>query len=422
MTAPSVQVEGLSKRYRIGHREERSEALVGALARAAVRPVQNFRNLRRLHRFHGEDGQDVIWALRDVSFELEPGEVLGVIGRNGAGKSTLLKIMARVTDPTDGRAVLRGRTASLLEVGTGFHGDLTGRENIFLNGSMMGMRRREIVTRFDDIVDFSGIAQFIDTPVKRYSSGMYVRLAFSVAAHIDPDILIADEVLAVGDAEFQRKCLGKMREAASGGRTVIFVSHNQAAVASLCTRAIWLEHGSLRMDGGVDDVATEYLSAVADQGSGDLTARTDRTGNGAVRFTRVWFCGADGNPTKTLIAGESASVVFEYETSRDIRSARVFVFLDSSLGERVATVASDVTRSEPLELSPGSRLVCRLDRLPLNGGDYTISVTAKVEGLTADQISDAAAVTVDATRFYETRRHPLMQGGPLLLDCDWEVE
>jgi lipopolysaccharide transport system ATP-binding protein len=418
--AASVLVESISKRYRVGHREERSESLAGAIAKRVAGPVRNFKGLRSLHHFSGDE-DDTLWALKDVSFELHPGDVLGVVGKNGAGKSTLLKILSRITDPTEGRALLRGRTASLLEVGTGFHGDLTGRENIFLNGSMLGMRRREINDRFDDIVEFSGIEQFIDTPVKRYSSGMYVRLAFAVAAHLDPDVLIADEVLAVGDAEFQRKCLGKMREAASSGRTVIFVSHNQAAVASLCTRAIWLDRGRVRLEGDVDEVASAYLTEVSAHDDGDLERRTDRSGDGAIRFIRAELRDQDDQPTRTVIAGEDATLALTYEARSKLESVRIFLFLDSSLGERIATFSTDLTDQDLLVLPQSGDLLCRLSQLPLNGGDYSWSLTAKVSGLTADQISDVLSFTVDATRFYDTRRHPPAQGGALLLDGRWEV-
>jgi lipopolysaccharide transport system ATP-binding protein len=417
----AVSVTGLSKRYRIGLREQ-SESLVGAVARGAVAPLRSFVQLRRMRHFGEDDEAGVVWALRDVGFELDHGEVLGVIGRNGAGKSTLLKILSRITEPTEGQAMLRGRVASLLEVGTGFHGDLTGRENIFLNGSMLGMRRREIVGRFEEIVEFAGIEQYLDTPVKRYSSGMAMRLAFAVAAHVDPDVLIADEVLAVGDAEFQRKCLGKMREVASSGRTVIFVSHNQASIASLCTRALWLERGRTRMDGPVDEVASRYLASVAAHDDGILADRTDRSGTGALRFVRAEVRDAQCAPTRTLVAGEPASVVLEYSSSTPLRAVEVWLYIDSSLGERVATFSNEWTGDELSGLPAGGRIVCRLDELPLNGGDYSCSLKAKVNGVSADHLSDALSFTVDATRFYPTRRHPLMQAGPLLLSGRWGLD
>lgn len=417
----SVKVEGLSKRYRIGHLEERSESLVHSAARQLVAPIRNFRSLRHLHRFGDEDEATVLWALRDVSFELQSGDVLGVIGGNGAGKSTLLKLLSRITDPTNGRAFLRGRVASLLEVGTGFHADLTGRENVFLNGTMLGMRRREIEARFDEIVAFSGIEQFIDTQVKRYSSGMYVRLAFSVAAHVEPDVLIADEVLAVGDAEFQQRCLGKMREAAGGGRTVIFVSHNQVSVASLCSRAIWLDHGVVRMDGDVNDVTTRYLDAVLEQAGGDdLDSRENRIGNAALRFTRAELRDQQGNPGVALEAGEPATLVLDYTAPADLTGVAVEVSIDSRFGGRVSTLSTQSSSEQLLQLPRRGTIACRLGRLPLNAGDYSWTLMAKVDGLVADWISDVAPFTVDASRFYATAHHPPPRGGPLLLDGSWE--
>src|SRR5438034_2934919 len=289
MSAIAIRVENLSKAYRIGLEEQQHETLVGAIGAFLRSPWENYRNLRKLSRFDDVSAEagnqkseirnqksanrssdtsfqlsafnsqlsapaDVIWALKDVSFEVKHGEVLGIIGRNGAGKSTLLKILSRITEPTSGRAEVYGRVGSLLEVGTGFHPDLTGRENIYLNGTILGMKKREIDLGFDEIVDFSGVEKFIDTPVKRYSSGMRVRLAFSVAAHLEPEILIVDEVLAVGDAEFQKKCLGKMGDVAHEGRTVLFVSHNMNAVKSLCGRALLLANGLLSLNGPVNSV------------------------------------------------------------------------------------------------------------------------------------------------------------------------
>jgi lipopolysaccharide transport system ATP-binding protein len=256
MTA-AIAAEGLSKLYRIGELQRGYGTLRDSLAAGTKRLLKQHH-----HRHHEE-----IWALKDVSFEVEEGEVLGVIGRNGAGKSTLLKILTRITTPTEGRAEIRGRVGSLLEVGTGFHAELTGRENIFLNGSVLGMKRREIARKLPDIVEFSGVEKFIDTPVKRYSSGMYVRLAFSVAAHLEPEILLVDEVLAVGDAEFQRRCLGRMEDFSESGRTVLFVSHNMQVIAQLCDRVILLDEGQVVRDGPGGDVVAEYLQSEAGTGS-----------------------------------------------------------------------------------------------------------------------------------------------------------
>jgi lipopolysaccharide transport system ATP-binding protein len=259
----AIDVQGLSKRYRIGSAEKMHDTLGGALADIVTRPVKNLRHLRSLSSF-GKDGgsESVIWALKDVSFQVKHGEVIGVIGPNGAGKSTLLKVLSRITDPTEGRVVTRGRMSSLLEVGTGFHPELTGRENVYLNATILGMRRKEVERKFDAIVDFSGVEKFIDTPVKRYSSGMKVRLAFAVAAHLEPEILLVDEVLAVGDAEFQRRCLGKMDDVAKEGRTVLFVSHNMGAVQSLTSRCICLEGGRIAVSGPTTEAIEQYLNSI----------------------------------------------------------------------------------------------------------------------------------------------------------------
>ena len=263
----AISISGLGKRYKIGAQLERSNTLRDVIANAATAP---FRRLKHAGSSTGRVA--TIWALRDVGFDVEPGQVVGIIGRNGAGKSTLLKILSRITEPTTGHVTVRGRVGSLLEVGTGFHPELTGRENVYLNGAILGMTRTEIRRSFDAIVEFSEIGQFLDTPVKRYSSGMYVRLAFAVAAHLEPEILVVDEVLSVGDAEFQKKCLKKMGDASRGGRTVLFVSHNMTAVRALCTRAVVLDGGRLVFDGTPMQAVAHYL------GSSGAKNRTARVG------------------------------------------------------------------------------------------------------------------------------------------------
>jgi lipopolysaccharide transport system ATP-binding protein len=269
----AIEVERISKIYRIGVKESIHDSLGNAIFDFIRRPLKNFRKYRSLYRFDdvlkdsSEDNSppsdDVIWALKDVSFKVAAGEVVGIIGVNGAGKSTLLKILSHITDPTTGRAKIRGRISSLLEVGTGFHPELTGRENIYLNGTILGMRKKEIDLKFDEIVAFSGVERFIDTPVKRYSSGMRVRLAFAVSAHLEPEILLIDEVLAVGDASFQKKCLNKMHDVGEEGRTVLFVSHNMPAITRICPRTILLNNGSVIMDGPSHEVVSHYLTSDA---------------------------------------------------------------------------------------------------------------------------------------------------------------
>ncbi len=261
MSKTVIQVNNLSKRYRIGLKEKRHDTFVGQLGAVLKAPIDNFRRLRSMSKFGAED-ESVFWALRDINFEVKEGEVLGIIGHNGAGKSTLLKILSRITEPTTGEIHLKGRVSALLEVGTGFHPDLTGRENIYMNGTILGMTKREIDRKLDEIVDFSGVEQYIDTPVKFYSSGMKVRLGFAVAAHLEPEILIIDEVLAVGDAEFQRKCLGKMKEVSSEGRTVLFVSHDMGAIVNLCPNSILMEKGRLIERSESKKIIQRYLSNI----------------------------------------------------------------------------------------------------------------------------------------------------------------
>ncbi len=307
MTA-AIAAEGLSKRYRIGELRRGYGTLRDSIAAGARRLAQ-----RHHHRHHEE-----IWALRDVSFEVAEGEVLGVIGRNGAGKSTLLKVLTKITAPTEGRAEIRGRVGSLLEVGTGFHGELTGRENIFLNGSILGMKRREIRRKLPEIVEFAGVERFIDTPVKRYSSGMYVRLAFSVAAHLEPEILLVDEVLAVGDAEFQRRCLGRMEDFSASGRTVLFVSHNMQTVAQLCDRAILLDEGRVIRDGPSPEVVAHYLQA--GHGSGSWRAWTeleDAPGNDLVRLQSVRVVREDGSLADAADVRRPLGIEIAFRVLRD---------------------------------------------------------------------------------------------------------
>jgi lipopolysaccharide transport system ATP-binding protein len=283
MSELAVRVEGLAKEYRLGGRRERYSTLRDRLGHLASAPFKALRG-------GGVRSEQSLpfWALRDVSFGVRPGEVVGIIGRNGAGKSTLLKILSRITEPTEGEVDINGRVGSLLEVGTGFHPELTGRENVYLNGAILGMRRNDIARKFDEIVAFAEVEKFIDTSVKHYSSGMYMRLAFAVAAHLEPEILIVDEVLAVGDAEFQRKCLGKMGEVARGGRTVLFVSHNMHAIKSLCTHGIMLQDGQVFFDGPAPTCVSHYLDqAAAGSGSSSVASPDTRAGSGEWRFTEV---------------------------------------------------------------------------------------------------------------------------------------
>ena len=309
----AVRVEHLSKRYRFGLREEKPDSLLGVIANLATKPVDNLRRIRRLTSFSDDDAaKDVLWAVDDVSFEVRKGEVLGIIGRNGAGKSTLLKLLAKITEPTKGMAYVNGKVASLLEVGTGFHPELTGRENVNLNGAILGMTGTEISEQFSNIVEFAGLAEYIDTPVKRYSTGMVVRLGFAVAAHLTPEIMLVDEVLAVGDAEFQKKCLGKMDDFASSGRTVLFVSHNMSSVNRLCTRVVLLEQGKIVADGPAPEVTSRYLMGTESNSGARTWTEDDAPGAGDLSLTSITLTNSAGTPSSTINITEPVELSVGY--------------------------------------------------------------------------------------------------------------
>ncbi len=368
-----VQVEGLGKLYQIAHRRP-GGSLREAMTQGARGLAQGLRRWVAGRARRTE--QEAFWALRDVSFQLRRGEVLGVIGRNGAGKSTLLKLLSRITEPTTGWLGLRGRLASLLEVGTGFHPELTGRENIYLNGSILGMSRAEIRKKFDEIVEFAGVEQFLDTPVKRYSSGMGTRLAFSVAAHLEPEILIVDEVLAVGDIAFQKKCMGKMESVAKQHRTILFVSHNMSAVRALCTRGILLDRGRMVMDGGSREVADAYVNAntglsnIAEVGLEDRTART----TGAVRFSDLRFEDEAGVARSTFEEGETIRIVLSYRAYRAVPDLGLVLHLRwDATREAVTSFRAVLARKE---VKPGDEatVVLTLPSVPLRPGDYSLYI------------------------------------------------
>ena len=320
MTKTAITVDNLSKVYRIGVRGEANDSFGRAFFDFVKSPVKNYRKYRSLYRFSedelsdGYSGDDILWALKDVSFRVEQGDVVGIIGVNGAGKSTLLKVISNITPPTKGKITIRGRVSSLLEVGTGFHPELTGRENVYLNGTILGMRKREVDTKFDEIVDFSGVEKFLDTPVKRYSMGMRVRLAFAVAAHLEPEILIIDEVLAVGDAEFQKKCLNKMEDVGKEGRTVLFVSHNMAAITRLCHRGILLSAGSVIADGEAHTIVSSYLtSGLGTTAAREWAGRVDAPGDNTVWLKALRVIDSQGEVSEGVDVRNPVGLEMEYE-------------------------------------------------------------------------------------------------------------
>ncbi len=419
---PAITVENLSKRYRVRLTETSDDyvTLRESLMNAAKWPLRQLRGRTK-------ERDDTFWALKDISFEVQPGEAIGIVGRNGAGKSTLLKILSRITKPTTGHARLRGRVGSLLEVGTGFHPELTGRENIFLNGSLLGMKRREILVKFDDIVAFAEVERFLDTPVKRYSSGMYTRLAFAVAAHLEPEILVVDEVLAVGDAEFQKKCLRKMGEVAGHGRTVLFVSHNMGAVQTLCRRGLLLANGRLRLAAPIQDVVAEYLKVNETMTALPLGERKDRSGDGRFRFADIAIQDASGNPAPFAVTGDDCYVVVQITPpppgTAMLTPLDVSVIVRDIHGHKLTELATHFVGSSPTTLDAVRQLRCYVPRLPLLAGQYRLDLWCGTSGETQDWILDAATLRVEPGnyfRYYEDARLPTAEKhGCIMIPQQW---
>ena len=381
MSENVIVAENLSKSYLIGHQSVRREGAYIALRDVIGRELSNFARktadiIRGRQVIQGDEVEE-FWALKNVSFEVKQGEVLGIIGRNGAGKSTLLKILSRITEPTEGRVLLKGRVASLLEVGTGFHPELTGRENIYLNGAILGMTQREIRKKFDEIVAFAEIEKFLDTPVKHLSSGMYVRLAFAVAAHLEPEVLIVDEVLAVGDVDFQRKCIGKMEGVISEGRTVLFVSHQIAAVNQLCRRVLWLDKGKVVENGDTSSVLPRYLSVgMSDVPVVELKkAKRDDSG---LFFSRIAILDKDRNPTPELDARFPFNICLHYEVEKPVKGVEMAARIKTADGASVFTsLYSDRSDTRKMDKSPGSYVTTiEIPGHFLMPGTYTLSVQA----------------------------------------------
>ncbi len=365
MNPSAIKVEKLGKLYRLDHLASRPDSFRAALTAMALSPFKRLRQLQGT-----DETMEDFWALRDVSFEVQPGEVVGVIGRNGAGKSTLLKILSRIVEPTEGRAVMRGRVASLLEVGTGFHPELSGRENIYLNGSILGMRRREIDAKFDEIVAFAEVEKFLDTPVKRYSSGMYVRLAFAVASHLEPEILIVDEVLAVGDTQFQKKCLGKMKDiAGSGDRTVVFVSHNMGAVRALCTSCVYLVGGAVAAQGPVDAIIGEYLKPTGDVSRASVISR-----HGIQLFEAGLYAGEEMTPASVIYFLQPCEVRVRIGSERGFPMAALVVHVFDEYGALVSCLNSTEEGIEAFTMGAEHTFIYSVKSMSLMPGRYTVSV------------------------------------------------
>ncbi len=406
----AVSVRGLSKSYTIAHDQEKHVTLAETMLARLKDPLRRPRT-------------ETFWALKDIDFDIKKGDVVGIIGRNGAGKSTLLKILSRITEPTSGQIDLYGRVGSLLEVGTGFHPELTGRENIFLNGAILGMSKGEIKKQFDAIVDFAGVERFLDTPVKRYSSGMYVRLAFAVAAHLRSEILIVDEVLAVGDSEFQRKCMGKMRDVSSDGRTVIFVSHNMAAIANLCSRLFLLQAGAVTHHGRVAEVLSAYQNSVIGTAvRTSLSARRDRSGSGRVRITGFRLEDSSGTSIDRVFSGQDFAIVLAYAARDGLAGARVDAGISIGRGDHdlLSVMYSSYDGVSLVGLPLNGEIRCALNDLPLAAGTYKVGARILVDSVEADWPRDGVAeLVVENGDFFRTGSRGHGSEAPLLMRAGW---
>jgi lipopolysaccharide transport system ATP-binding protein len=424
MSAAAIRVQGVGKRFRLGPVQTSFPTLRDAITASTRRagalmfsPLRSFRERTRA---------DTFWALRDVSFEVEQGEVVGIIGSNGAGKSTLLKILSRITEPTAGRIEIWGRVGSLLEVGTGFHPELSGRENTFLNGAILGMHRHEIARKFDEIVAFAEVERFIDMPVKHYSSGMYLRLAFAVAAHLEPEILIVDEVLAVGDAAFQKKCLGKMGAVARDGRTVVFVSHNMGAVQMLCRSALLLSAGRVVASGPTGQVVAEHLRLSGQTSIVPIPDRTDRSGSGRVRFHSLSLHGPAGDAREFVSTGEDACLRVRLVAAESVPLSSpldVAVIIRDSHDQVLTTLASFFAGGSPGHIEPACELQCVVPRFPLLAGEYRVDLWCAISNDVQDHLLNAATLRVEPGLFFEdtvdARMPRAAYHGPFVMPQHW---
>ncbi len=414
-----IRAEVLGKRYRIGRHQAPYKTLRESLTGLVLAPARGLRAFTRGERSRPEP--EILWALKDVDLEVRRGEVLGIIGRNGAGKSTLLKILARITEPTTGRVKLWGRVGSLLEVGTGFHPELTGKENIYLNGAILGMRKGEIDRRFDEIVAFAEIERFLDTPVKRYSSGMYVRLAFAVAAHLEPEILLVDEVLAVGDAGFQKKCLAKMSDLArSDGRAVLVVSHNVQLIRLLCPKTMWIEAGAVRVLGSTMAVVSKYFAAgPAPSPSADVRGRVDRTGTRRLTIEQIRMISSIGEETTSFAVGDQCTLELDYRAVTPGGSPAWAISLFDALGVKVCHLDSVDSGSCLPEIESFGCVEVTVPVLALSPGQYSADVRVMSGGEVLDYIQGAFSISVEPGDFYRTGRMTPAHDAATFLRHSW---
>ncbi len=424
MSDYAIKVTGLGKQFKItsaGGGRFGYRSLRDTITDSVTWPARKVSQLINRSSRNTSSNTELFWALKDVSFEVRHGEVLGMIGRNGAGKSTLLKLLTRISEPSAGEIRLRGRVGSLLEVGTGFHPELTGRENVYLNGAILGMHRHEIDSKFDEIVDFAGVERFIETPVKRYSSGMYLRLAFAVAAHLEPEILLVDEVLAVGDAAFQKKCIGKMGDVARSGRTVLFVSHDMAAVESLCTRCILLHQGKLLANGEPKATIANYLSIARETIQTSVTDREDRRGDGRIRLSEFYIQDGYGEAVDLLVSGQTYDFCFGFQKLDNIRGEITAAFSVQDMWDVIIFRAASEVAGLQIDTLPSSGLFrCTIPRLPLVTGEYVINVEVKLNGTITDFIYDLASFRVENGDYFGSGKTESY--GRVLIHNEWIVQ
>ena len=421
MNAPAIKCEGLGKRYRVF--QATGWQTKNSADRVKYAVASPFRWLS--HTMAAENESNTIWALRDFRAEIGKGERVGIIGANGSGKTTLLKMLSRVTEPTEGRAVVRGRVGSLLEVGTGFNLELTGRENVYLYGAILGMSKAEITAKFDEIIDFAACGRFIDTPVKRYSLGMRVRLGFSVAAHLDPDILLMDEVLSVGDTSFQKKCVQRMQAKSQSGATVLLVSHHMEVILGFCERVIWLNKGRLISDGPADRVIREYM----DESSGlskaevqDLTRCEHINSRGDLVFTAFELLDSGGERISSAQLGKDLGLSFSYESKdAEVRNVSVWVRIYDNLGRTVLVLSTNHTNSEFSLLPKAGKIICRLPRLSLAPGNYRLGIQARINHVTVDHIDPAGQFDVMTGDFFG-HSSALDDAGVFFSPEQWELQ
>ena len=425
MSEVVIDCENVSKLYRLGEvnfsslKDDISRmwaSLTGAKDPALLMAEENDRSQK--------NQSDYVWALKDINFKVNHGEVLGLVGRNGAGKSTMLKILSKVTAPTTGSIKVKGRVASLLEVGTGFHPELSGKENMYLNGHILGMTKKEIDRKFDEIVDFAGVEKYLDTPVKRYSSGMYVRLAFAVAAHLEPEILIVDEVLAVGDADFQKKCLGKINDVSKkDGRTILFVSHNMASVQSICSHVIVMQNGTITFDKGptIEGIQFYNQSVVNKVINSDFSSRRDRVGTGELRFLSLDFLNEKRQMAATIVSGQYTVIRFNYTVKSSQKVVSIVATFASLTGESKFIISTELVGAGYSNVNSDGHFDCIIRKFPLAPGEYMVSILAKtVGGEILDWIQEARKIDVENGDFYGTGKNILTGHNSVLIEHSWQ--